>query len=121
MAEVPGDLARLFPTAHDVSPARHVEMQAAFQRHVHAAVSKTVNLPHQATVADVGEIYRLAHRLGCKGVTIYRDQSQSDQVLSFGAMAAPSTQATCPECGASLAQGGGCRVCPACGFSLCEL
>ena len=84
LKEVPEDVQRVFVTAHDISPEDHVRMQASFQEYTDNAVSKTVNLPQDATVADVKNIFKLAHQLKCKGITVYRDKSREKQVLNAG-------------------------------------
>ncbi len=80
--EIPKEIRRLFVTAFDITPEWHVKMQAAFQKYVDNAVSKTINFPSYATPQEVEEAYMLAYKLGCKGITIYRDQSKSRQVLT---------------------------------------
>jgi ribonucleoside-diphosphate reductase alpha chain len=82
--EIPEEVRRVFVTAHDITPLEHVKMQGAFQKYVDNAVSKTVNFPHHASPKDVEDVYLLAYKLGCKGVTVYRDGSREEQVLSTG-------------------------------------
>jgi ribonucleoside-diphosphate reductase alpha chain len=82
---VPEDLVRLFDTALDIPAARHLEIQAAFQRHVDNSVSKTINLPQAATPHDIAWTYDRAWELGLKGITVYRYRSRAAQVIELGA------------------------------------
>ena len=86
-SEVPERVQRIFNTANNISPEYHIRMQAAFQQHCDSAISKTTNFSYTATQEDVRAIYELAYDLKCKGVTVYRDGSRDNQVLSTGATA----------------------------------
>ncbi|MHA1238018.1 MAG: adenosylcobalamin-dependent ribonucleoside-diphosphate reductase [Candidatus Odinarchaeia archaeon] len=119
--EIPEHIRRVFVTAHDIAPEWHVKMQAAFQKYVDNAVSKTVNLPYTATPKDVEKIFLLAYKLGCKGITVYRDRSRENQVLSVQPVAAPEEDyEKCPSCGANLIHQEGCILCLECGYGRCE-
>ncbi len=82
MPDIPEWVKEVFVTSHDISPECHVKIQAVFQKYTDSAVSKTVNLPHEATREDVKNVYMLAYKSGLKGITIYRDRSKETQVLS---------------------------------------
>lgn len=99
--EIPEEVRRVFVCAHDIKPIDHIKMQAAFQHHTDNAVSKTVNFPKEATRNEVREVYLLAYKEGCKGVTIYRDGSREEQVLNIGKVnreGGAAAQASCPSC-----------------------
>jgi ribonucleoside-diphosphate reductase alpha chain len=81
---VPEDMQRVFATAQEIEPKWHVKMQAAFQRFTNNGVSKTVNLPNEATRGDVDEAYNLAWSSGCLGITVFRDGCKGAQVLNVG-------------------------------------
>ena len=84
MEHLPEELRTIFVTSMDIEPIWHLKMQAAFQKHTDNAVSKTVNLPSDATKEDIWDIYWKAYEYGCKGVTVYRDGSKTSQVLCTG-------------------------------------
>ncbi len=148
--QIPKSIKDIFVTAHDLAAQDHIKMQAAWQKHTDNAVSKTINLPREATVDDVSAAFMQAWKLHCKGITVYRDASRSIQVLNVGQghkknklheisslgglikrvskpTAKPagkpqvSKKEACPMCGAQLQIHEGCKTCPSCAFSACSL
>jgi ribonucleoside-diphosphate reductase alpha chain len=144
--EIPEDVRKTFVCAHDISPYWHVRMQAAWQKYTDNAISKTVNFSHDAQVEDVKEVYTLAYKQGCKGVTIYRDGSKGfeNQVLNLNVKGKSNKEVedqykqkvlankphdlskgemkTCTKCnGNKLHMQEGCATCMDCGYSYCAV
>jgi len=113
---VPEEIKRLFITAHDITPEWHVRMQAAFQRFTDSAVSKTVNFPYEAAPADVAKVYVLAYQEGLKGITIYRDRSRENQVLTVGGGIKKAEGKLAPRKRPKLTRGVTERVSTGCGY-----
>jgi ribonucleoside-diphosphate reductase alpha chain len=111
LQEVRPDLAEVFKVSSEIGVEAHVKMQASFQRYCDSGVSKTINLPNEATRSDVSFAYLLAHAEGCKGITVYRAGSRDKEVLT--------EKSNCPECGGTVAMEEGCKKCHACGWSAC--
>lgn len=106
-----------FVTAMELSPEEHVYMQAAIQRWIDTSISKTVNAPKGYTVEQTKNLYQLMYDTGCKGGTIYVDESRSEQVLHL----IKSTDLACPDCGSEMIREDGCETCHACGYSACAV
>ncbi len=81
---LPDEVKKVFVTAHNITPDWHVKMQSVFQKYVDNAISKTVNFPKSATIEDIKNAFMSAYNLGCKGITVYREGSLSEQVINIG-------------------------------------
>ncbi len=122
--DIPKEIRRVFVSAHDISPEWHLKLQAAFQEYTDNAVSKTINLPSTATIQDIENIYLKAWKMKCKGITIYRDKSRDEQVISFYSEdkkeeKSQEDENKCPNCGEKMVNEEGCKVCKSCGYSVC--
>ncbi|SRR5258706_2608268 len=115
--EHPGQpLPDYFVTAMQLTPEEHIKVQATIQRWIDSSISKTCNVPNSYTAEQVGELYQLAYKLGCKSTTVYRDGSRDEQVLNI------AQGEECPEChNHTLIKSEGCENCSTCGYSLCTL
>lgn len=111
-------LKRLFLSAFEIPPEVHLSIQRAFQKYTHNAVSKTINLPPQATPEDVKKIYLTAYEWGLKGVTVYRYGSKPEQVIYI--KSGESEKILCPKCGEDLEVHGQCLFCGSCGYDKCS-
>lgn len=121
--DIPESIRRVYVSAHDISPEWHVRTQAAFQRHVDSAVSKTVNLNKEASPEDIAKVYVMAHELRCKGITVFRDGCKGEQVLRSGKKEMPMLPGAlvCPECGGPMEHASACLTCISCGYTLCTI
>lgn len=120
--EVPTDLKKVFKVAHDINWRDHIRMQAAFQKWTDNAITKTINMASTATPKDIEDAYVFAWKLGCKGLTVYRDRTKKDQVFEFGGskgMEKNGFLQNCPNCEGKLTKEGRCYKCKRCGFETC--
>lgn len=122
---VSSHVADMFKTANEISYKAHILMQAAWQKSIDNAISKTINLPNSATESDIADAYMLAWKTGCKGITVYRDGCRSDQALTVHVVKDEPLQSAlsdlCPECSSVMEISGGCETCKNCGYAVCKI
>jgi ribonucleoside-diphosphate reductase alpha chain len=118
--EIPRRIQKIFKVAHDINWKDHIRMQAAFQKWTDNAITKTINMSASATPDDIEDAFIMAWKLGCKGLTVYRDKAKKDQVFEFGS-SKKKIERKCPTCQIKLDKDGKCYKCTKCGFSTCEL
>ncbi|MBI4334345.1 MAG: adenosylcobalamin-dependent ribonucleoside-diphosphate reductase [Chloroflexi bacterium] len=111
IAGIPEDVRQVLVTDFDIAPEWHVRMQAVFQKYSDNSVSKTVNLPAEATPEDIRRTYLMAYELKCKGITIYRYGSKKDQVLTLPGPAPEAATEPGPFVTAGSEYSGGCVLC----------
>ena len=126
--EIPQEIKEIFRVSMEIDYRWHIKMQAAWQKYTDSAVSKTINLPNNATVEDIKKAYLLAYETGCKGITVYRDGCRREQVLNIGggrqrprAKGQGPRAEVCPECRGELILMDGCATCQECGWSKCTV
>jgi len=112
-----GKSENIYETAYEVSPDDHIALQALAQEYIDQSISKTLNLSKDATPGDVAIAYRTGWEKGLKGMTVYVDESRSEQVL----YAHDKEEDKCPQCGGDLVHENGCIDCSVCTYSLCSL
>ena len=117
--DVPDDVKEIYITSPELTPAEHVEMQAAFQPYVDSGISKTINMPHEATEQDVYDTYMLAWKTDCKGITVYRAGSREKEILVKGAKTETTTFECCEN--PNIIYESGCHKCLSCDWSACEI
>jgi len=118
--EVPKDIQNIYKVAHDIHWKDHIKMQASFQKWTDNAITKTINMPSETTPNDIEDAYILSWKLGCKGLTVYRDKTKNEQVFTFGEEKKVMIK-NCPTCEIPLLKDKKCYKCKQCGFSTCEL
>jgi ribonucleoside-diphosphate reductase alpha chain len=118
--EIPASIRKTFKVAHDIDWKNHIKMQASFQSWTDNAITKTINMTASISADEIKEAFILAWKLGCKGLTVYRDKTKKDQVIEFGE-GEKKKEYKCPTCDIPLTRDKKCLKCKKCGFSTCEL